>query len=279
VLRRQRGETGRCDGYRLWVSRRKPSSKRLSCAHYRLTRGLTTASDAYHSFTEFTENLRLHTVYTLTFKSSVRVACPSALRENIETAYTLHQKLTHYDAYLNRAKKDADTDTDNKTGEVLGRFPARYVILHSKPLCVGPCCVGSVRNPVVEWSHTTNTRKRGAVPCRLPLHCDSASKIVPGSLIFRYLGSAPIPEGDGVGPAAVQVAIQLLRAKLAQLYASDRRKKRKKKLAGDNVVLAVSSEGIHTTEALSNEVRNRATSHPQISVQMSDVLESWHSIQ
>lgn len=91
----------------------------------------------FHSFTEFTEELRLHTVYVLTFKSSVRVTCPTVLRENCDTAFQLFQKMSHYDAYLTRAKDDATDDTDSKTGEVLGRFSAKCA--PSKVSCRARC--------------------------------------------------------------------------------------------------------------------------------------------
>mmetsp|Transcript_15213 Transcript_15213/g.45225 ORF Transcript_15213/g.45225 Transcript_15213/m.45225 type:complete len:1191 (-) Transcript_15213:908-4480(-) len=150
-------------------------------------------SGTMFGFTEYSEVHRAYTVYMLTFKSSVRVTVPTVLKDHCDAAFKLNQILTHYDEYLQRAKTDASTDTDSKKGEILGRFPA------------------------------------------------------------KYLGSMPVADGDGVGSAAVNEAIQILRAKLAQMYASDRRKKRKKKAGGEKVVLAVSSEGIHTSEAMTNE--------------------------
>lgn len=75
-----------------------------------------------------------------------------------------------------------------------------------------------------------------------------------GHFTAVHLGTVPV-EGTG-GPEAVKAAVQMLRAKLAQLYAQQKGGSIKgaRGLAGDNVVLSVSSEGLTTTGQLSKEL-------------------------
>ena len=61
---------------------------------------------------------------------------------------------------------------------------------------------------------------------------------------LRYLGDVGLEEDTGVGSAGVHSAIQRLRAQLAKIYAARKKKKKESKLAGDDVVITVSSEGI-----------------------------------
>ena len=80
------------------------------------------------------ERTKLHTAYVLTFKAATRVTCPTTLNKACNRAFEMRAKLQHYDEYLYRAKADDTADKDRKTGEVLGRFPARCAFPLPAPL-------------------------------------------------------------------------------------------------------------------------------------------------
>lgn len=82
-----------------------------------------------------------------------------------------------------------------------------------------------------------------------------------------YVGAVPVPADDGMGSAAVEKAVQVLRTKLAQMYLNSTRgnSTRRKRTSihstapgvSERIMLTVSSEGLTTTETNTGEVMNK----------------------
>ena len=76
------------------------------------------------------------------------------------------------------------------------------------------------------------------------------------SVCLRYIGDVGLEEDTGVGSDAVHSAIQRLRAQLAKIYAARKKTKKENKLAGDDVVITVSSEGITVIDKSNQDTLN-----------------------
>lgn len=142
-------------------------------------------SGSPYGIVQFDPYTRLTSTHVIQLKFAVKITVPHVIKSQCTKALELHLKMKSYDQYLMRATNDDENSKeDEKTGELLGRFPARYI------------------------------------------------------------GDVGLEEDTGVGSDAVHSAIQRLRAQLAKIYAARKKKKKENRLAGDDVVITVSSEGI-----------------------------------
>ena len=89
-------------------------------------------SGSPYGIVQFDPYTRLTSTHVIQLKFAVKITVPHVIKSQCTKALELHLKMKSYDQYLMRATNDDENSKeDEKTGELLGRFPARCVLIGS----------------------------------------------------------------------------------------------------------------------------------------------------
>ena len=98
------------------------------CFTFRASLAKAGVAGSPYGIVQFDPYTRLTSTHIIQLKFAVRITVPSVIKSRCTKALELHLKMKNYDQYLMRATNDDENSKeDEKTGELLGRFPARCV--------------------------------------------------------------------------------------------------------------------------------------------------------